>query len=96
MSLYDALVTSKNVPAVKLGKAVGLEKVIELCRLLGIESPLQPVISLPLGAVGISPLEMASAYATFASNGWQSETTLILRVTDSQGMFFWIIHPSHV
>ncbi|ANV86336.1 transglycosylase domain-containing protein [Picosynechococcus sp. PCC 7117] len=85
VSLYDALVTSKNVPAVKLGKAVGLEKVIELCRLLGIESPLQPVISLPLGAVGISPLEMASAYATFASNGWQSETTLILRVTDSQG-----------
>ncbi len=85
VSLYDALVTSKNVPAVKLGKAVGLEKVIEVCRLLGIESPLQPVISLPLGAVGISPLEMASAYATFASNGWQSETTLILRVTDSQG-----------
>ncbi|QCS49014.1 penicillin-binding protein 1A [Picosynechococcus sp. PCC 11901] len=85
VSLYDALITSKNVPAVKLGKAVGLEKVIELCRLLGIESPLQPVISLPLGAVGISPLEMASAYATFASNGWQSETTLILRVTDSQG-----------
>ena len=85
VSLYDALVTSKNVPAVKLGKAVGLEKVIEVCRLLGIESPLQPVISLPLGAVGLSPLEMASAYATFASNGWQSETTLILRVTDSQG-----------
>ncbi|ANV83256.1 penicillin-binding protein [Picosynechococcus sp. PCC 7003] len=85
VSLYNALVTSKNVPAVKLGKAVGLEKVIELCRLLGIESPLQPVISLPLGAVGVSPLEMASAYATFASNGWQSETTLILRVTDSQG-----------
>ncbi|MBV5261093.1 penicillin-binding protein 1A [Synechococcus moorigangaii CMS01] len=85
VSLYDSLITSKNVPAVKLGKAIGLEKVIEVCRLLGIESPLQPVVSLPLGAVGVSPLEMASAYATFASNGWQSETTMILRVTDSQG-----------
>ncbi|MEB3225305.1 MAG: penicillin-binding protein 1A [Synechococcus sp.] len=85
VSLYDALITSKNVPAVKLGKAVGLGKVIEVCRLLGIKSALQPVVSLPLGAVGVSPLEMASAYATFANNGWQSETTMILRVTDSQG-----------
>lgn len=85
VSLFDALKTSKNIPAIKLGKAVGLDKVIQICRLLGIESPLQPVVSLPLGAVGVSPLEMASAYSTFASNGWQSETTLILRVTDSQG-----------
>ena len=28
---------------------------------------------------------MAGAFATFASNGWQSETTSILRVTDSDG-----------
>lgn len=85
VTLFDALKTSKNIPAVKLGKAVGLDKVIELCRLLGITSQLQPVVSLPLGAAGITPLEMAAAYATFASNGWQSDTTLILRVTDSQG-----------
>lgn len=85
VSLFDALKSSKNIPAVKLGKAVGLDRVIEICRLLGIDSPLQPVVSLPLGAVGISPLEMAGAYATFASNGWQSDLTLILRVTDSKG-----------
>ncbi|MGB2926620.1 MAG: penicillin-binding protein 1A [Limnothrix sp.] len=85
VSLFDALKSSKNIPAVKLGKSVGLDRVIEICRLLGIDSPLQPVVSLPLGAVGISPLEMAGAYATFASNGWQSDLTLILRVTDSKG-----------
>jgi penicillin-binding protein 1A len=43
------------------------------------------VVSLPLGAIGVTPLEMASAYATFANNGWQSETTMIVRVTDSSG-----------
>jgi penicillin-binding protein 1A len=42
-------------------------------------------VSLPLGAVGVTPVEMAGAFATFASNGWQSETTTILRVTDSEG-----------
>ena len=81
----DYLKSSKNIPAVKLGKSIGLDRVIEVTQNLGIESELLPVVSLPLGAVGISPLEMASAYATFASNGWRSNTTLILRVTDSQG-----------
>ena len=85
MSIRQALLVSRNVPAVKLGRAVGLDKVIEVCRTLGIKSPLEPVISLPLGANGITPLEMAGAYATFASTGWQSDTTFIVQVNDSQG-----------
>ena len=85
MSIANSLIQSRNIPAVKLGKAVGLEKVIEICRLLGIESPMQPVISLPLGSIGVTPLEMAGAFATFASNGWHSDTTVILQVTDSKG-----------
>jgi 1A family penicillin-binding protein len=85
MSLATALRKSKNIPAVKLGKAVGLEKVIEICRLLGIKSPMQPVISLPLGSIGVTPLEMAGAFATLANNGWSSDTTVILKVTDSKG-----------
>jgi penicillin-binding protein 1A len=85
MSLRTALIQSRNVPAVKIGKSVGLEKIIEIGRALGIKSPLQPVISLPLGSVGVTPLEMAGAFATFASNGWHSEPTLILQVTDSRG-----------
>ena len=85
MSLTTSLIQSRNIPAVKLGKAVGLEKVIEICRQLGIDSPMQPVISLPLGSIGVTPLEMAGAFATFASNGWHSKTTAILQVTDSKG-----------
>ncbi len=85
MSIRNALMVSANVPAVKMGKEVGLDKVIQTCRTLGIKSPIEPVVSLPLGAVGITPIEMAGAFATFASNGWQSETTTILRVTDSDG-----------
>ena len=85
MSLRTSLIQSRNIPAVKIGKAVGLEKIIEICRALGIKSPLQPVISLPLGSIGVTPLEMAGAFATFASNGWHSETTIILQVTDSRG-----------
>ena len=85
MSIRDALVQSRNIPAVKLGKSVGLERVIEVCRALGIKSPLQAVISLPLGSIGVTPLEMAGAFATFASNGWYAPTTTILQVSDSKG-----------
>ncbi|MGK7877524.1 MAG: transglycosylase domain-containing protein [Xenococcaceae cyanobacterium] len=85
ISIRAALIQSRNVPAVIIGSKVGLDKVIEVCRTLGIESPLEAVTSLPLGAKGITPLEMAGAYATFASNGWHSEPTVIVRVTDSRG-----------
>jgi penicillin-binding protein 1A len=85
MSLATALKQSRNIPVIKLGQSVGLEKVIEICRTLGIKSPMQPVISLPLGSIGVTPLEMAGAFATFANSGWYSDSTVILQVTDSKG-----------
>jgi 1A family penicillin-binding protein len=85
MSIRTALKLSRNVPVIKIGKAIGMNKVVETCRTLGIMSPMEPVTSLPLGAIGMTPLEMAGAYATFANYGWQSPTTVIVRVTDSSG-----------
>lgn len=85
MSIQTALVTSANIPAVVIGQKVGLDKVVEVCRRLGFSSPIIPVISLPLGSVDVTPLEMAGAYATFASNGWHSDPTIIFQITDSRG-----------
>jgi penicillin-binding protein 1A len=96
ITIRQALKMSANIPAVKMGKAVGLDKVIQTCRTLGIRSPLEPVVSLPLGATDLSPMEMAGGFATFAAAGWQSEfpavgnasqssTTSIVRVSDSEG-----------
>ncbi|MCU0571017.1 MAG: penicillin-binding protein 1A [Oculatellaceae cyanobacterium Prado106] len=85
ISLRQALSVSRNIPAIRLGQDVGINRVIEICRTLGIKSPMEPVISLPLGAVDLTPLEMAAAYATFASGGWQSPTTTIVQVTDGSG-----------
>jgi penicillin-binding protein 1A len=96
ITIRQALKVSANIPAVKMGKTVGLDKVIQTCRTLGIKSPLEPVISLPLGATDLSPMEMAGAFATFASSGWQSDfpavgnasqstITSLVRVSDSEG-----------
>ena len=83
--IRKALEVSRNVPAVRLGQDIGVDRIIEISRLIGIESPMDPVISLPLGAVDLTPMEMAGAYATFASNGWHSDPTFIVQVTDSNG-----------
>lgn len=85
VSIRKAIEVSLNIPAVRIGQEIGLNRVIEVSRLLGIESPIDPVISLPLGSVDLTPLEMAGAFASFASNGWRSDTTLIAQVTDSKG-----------
>jgi len=85
VSVRSALENSLNIPAVKLGQEVGLNQVIEVCRILGIKSPIEPVVSLPLGSVDLTPMEMAGAYATFANDGWHSDPTFIVQVTDSQG-----------
>lgn len=85
VSVRSALETSLNIPAVKLGQEVGLNQVIEVCRILGFKSPMDPVISLPLGSVDVTPMEMAGGFATFANNGWHSDPTFIVQVTDSQG-----------
>jgi penicillin-binding protein 1A len=85
VSIRKAIEVSLNIPAVRIGQEVGLNKVVEVCRVLGFKSPITPVISLPLGSVDVTPMEMAGAYATFASNGWASDTTFIVQVTDSNG-----------
>jgi 1A family penicillin-binding protein len=85
MTLRQALAQSRNIPAIRLGQEVGINRVVEISRTLGIKSPMEPVTSLPLGSVDLTPLEMAGAYATFASGGWHSETTTIAQVTDSKG-----------
>ncbi len=85
ITIRSALEQSRNVPAVRVGQDIGLNKVIDVCRTIGIRTPIEPVVSLPLGAVDLTPMEMAGAFATFASNGWYSEPTLIVQVTDSTG-----------
>jgi len=85
ISIRQAIAVSRNIPALKLGLEVGNENVVALCRKLGINSPILPVVSLPLGAADVTPMEVAGAYAVFASGGYKSKTTLIARVTDRNG-----------
>jgi penicillin-binding protein 1A len=85
ITVRSSLAQSRNIPVVRMGMDIGMNKVVDVARTLGINSPMAPVTSLPLGAIGMTPLELASAYATFANYGWKSPPTIMARVTDSSG-----------
>ncbi|MBN1480925.1 PBP1A family penicillin-binding protein [candidate division KSB1 bacterium] len=70
LTLKMALAKSRNVIAAKLIEKVSPEVVVEYAADLGITSPLESHLSLSLGAAGVSPLEMATAYTTIAAQGF--------------------------
>lgn len=83
--LKQAMTESINTVAAQLVAITGPEAVIEVARQCGIKSPLKPVFSVALGTSGVSPLEMASAFATFATGGIRHDPFFIWRVEDAFG-----------
>lgn len=68
--LIDALTLSMNTVSVKLADAIGVDKVINTARRMGITADLVPNLSLALGSSEVPMIEMAGAYATIASGGY--------------------------
>jgi penicillin-binding protein 1A len=85
MILKRALSRSVNSIAAQLVERTGVPAVIDAARRCGIRSPLQAVPSVALGTSGVSPLEMASAFATLATGGMQHDPFWVRRVEDSSG-----------
>lgn len=85
MTLDYALAQSRNVVAVKLAEKIGINRVIEYAKRMGVKSALEPNLSLALGSNGISVLDQASGYATLADAGIHIDPSPIRLVKDSFG-----------
>ena len=83
--LVNALAKSFNQSTVNLGLDIGLSKVIDVLRRLGVERNIQALPSLMLGAQEMSPLEMAEVYQTFAADGFRMPLRSIRMVTTADG-----------
>lgn len=88
-TLRRALAKSINVVAVKLGQRVGEESFAQMARRMGIRSEIPRVPSAAIGAASITPLEIASAYTTFANMGVHVEPRFILRIESKDGRVLW-------
>lgn len=78
-----ALIFSRNIPAIKVAMRAGIKNIIKTARKAGMSSPMQPLLSLALGAQAFTPVEVATAYSTLARGGVRMDNVLIRRITDS-------------
>lgn len=88
VTLRRALQNSLNVPAVQVLQFAGIDNTINMAHNLGITSLNETNrygLSLVLGGGEVSPLDMATAYATFANSGVKHEPRSILKVLDRTG-----------
>lgn len=85
VTLRTALEYSFNAAAVGVAQAIGVERIIETARALGLTTPLPPVPSLVLGTSEVIPLELAAAYAVLANFGARTEPLMIKAVMDRDG-----------
>jgi penicillin-binding protein 1B len=85
VTLRAALENSYNIATARLAMDVGLKRIVETARAVGIESPLRAVPSLALGAFEVTPLEMAAAFTTLANGGIRANPLTIVQVVDREG-----------
>ena len=83
--MWRALALSRNTVSVRLADEIGVSKVVDMARRLGITSPLRPDLSLALGGSEVSLWELLRAYTVFAKGGYLCKPLYITRVEDHDG-----------
>ncbi|HEB81738.1 MAG TPA: penicillin-binding protein 1B [Gammaproteobacteria bacterium] len=82
VTLYESLLKSYNIPAARTGLDLGIDRVIDTLHALSYPYPLTPYPALTLGAIDMSPMEVASVYQTLAANGFHSPLRSVHAVLD--------------
>jgi penicillin-binding protein 1A len=85
VTMREALTNSINVVSVKILDSIGVGYAVDYARNLGITSPLADNLTLALGSSSLTPMELTSAYAVFASGGFKVTPYFILKVVDGKG-----------
>ena len=85
VTLRRSLEQSRNVPAVKMMETLGPAQVIGYAKRFGIESGLEPYLSLALGAADLTLMDMTSAYSVFPNGGVRMRPYPIVNITDRNG-----------
>jgi penicillin-binding protein 1A len=96
VTMREALTNSINVVSVKILEKIGVGYAIEYAKKMGISSPLADNLTLALGSSSVTPMELTSAYAVFASGGYRLTPYFITKVTDRDGNVLEQIIPPQV
>lgn len=87
--LVDALAKSYNVPSVNLAAAIGFDQVVNSLNRLGVNKRIQPLPSIALGAVELSPIQVNQMYQTISNNGILKPLYALYGVTTHENEIMW-------
>lgn len=85
VTLLQALADSYNQATVRLGLEIGVEALVETLAAFGIEERPPAYPSLLLGAVDLSPFDVAGLYSTLANDGFRTPLSAVRSVVDTNG-----------
>jgi penicillin-binding protein 1B len=85
VTVRTALEKSYNLATARLAMDVGMPRIIHLAKAMGISTPMEPYPSMALGAASITPLELATVYATFANGGARPPVHELVAILDRHG-----------
>ncbi len=84
ITLWQALIWSRNLPTLKVYQELGAPRTIERGRALGITTPMDGVASLALGASCVRPTDLLTVYSSFARGGFGLEPHLVSRALTAE------------
>lgn len=84
--LREALAYSRNVVTVKLVDAIGVDNIIDFARKIGLGEEMPRNLSISLGSLSVTPLELSAAYSVFANGGIRTSPKAIKYISDSKGI----------
>ncbi len=84
-TLREALTYSRNVVTVRLVDAVGINNVLDFARTIGIQGEMPRNLTLALGSLSVTPMELALCYSVFANGGMKIKPIAIKYITDANG-----------
>jgi penicillin-binding protein 1A len=93
ITIREGLRRSINMIAIKLGIEVGPETVAQTAQRMGIRTEIERFPSTAIGAAEVIPIQMAEAYAAFATLGTRVRPQPILRVENREGEVLWEPRP---
>ena len=95
--LRDALVHSRNLVSIRVLKAIGIPTAIDYISRFGFDPRGMPHdLTLALGTLEATPLDVAAGYAVFANGGYRVAPYFIDRIEDASGAVVWRATPRRV
>src|SRR6185437_6570715 len=92
--LREALIWSRNLASIRLLRQMGIKYASDYATRFGFpREDIPQNLTLALGTLGVTPLELAAGYATFANGGFRVAPYFIDKIVDHDGNIVWQAEP---